>query len=189
VIRPQDGWRRPSRASAAETIRASQAWFTGKKRRISVIDEEEYGGDPPCWAHLFDEETTGMDVETEDRAASSDSGAPCSGAGQLVNLAALAHAATVPGAVWTHQSEDLDVNLLLFAAGEGVAEHVNDEVDVLLVAIVGEGAVAIDGKRQFLGAGHAIVIPKGARRSTAGTSAQFAYLTCHRRRGGLQPGR
>src|SRR5688572_7020340 len=27
----------------------------GLRRCILVSDEEEFGGDPPCWAHLFDE--------------------------------------------------------------------------------------------------------------------------------------
>jgi len=105
------------------------------------------------------------------------------------DLAALTRAATGPGANWTQQSEDLNVNLLVFASGEGVAEHVNAEVDVLLVGITGTGAVTINGTPQILSPGRAIVIPKGARRSTRGVSASFAYLTCHRRRGGLWPGR
>jgi quercetin dioxygenase-like cupin family protein len=154
-----------------------------------VTDEEEYGGDPPCWAHLFDEETIGMESETEGRAGSSESAALHPGAGDVVELAALARAATAPGAAWTHQSEDLNVNLLVFASGGGVAEHVNTEVDVLLVGIVGAGAVTIDGTRQVLSAGHAIVIPKGANRGIQSTSEPFAYLSCHRRRGGLRPRR
>ena len=105
----------------------------------------------------------------------------------VVELAALARAATGPGAAWTHQSEDLNVNLLVFASGEGVAEHVNTEVDVLLVGIAGAGAVTIDGTRQVLRAGHALVIPKGANRAIQSQSDPFAYLTCHRRRGGLWP--
>ncbi|MCD6057531.1 MAG: Cupin 2, conserved barrel [Thermomicrobiales bacterium] len=137
-------------------------------------DEEEYGGDPPCWAHLFDEETTGMENETKGRAGLSESAA---------------RAATGPGAAWTRQSEDLNVNLLVFAMGEGVAEHVNTEVDVLLVGIAGAGAVTIDETRHILSAGQALVIPKSARRSTTGVSAPFAYLTCHRRRAGLRPSR
>ncbi len=98
-------------------------------------DEEEYGGDPPCWAHLFDEETPGMENETEDRARASDSALPHPGTEEVVDLAALARDATAPGATWTHQSEDLNSNLLVFASGEGVAEHINTEVDVLLVGI------------------------------------------------------
>jgi quercetin dioxygenase-like cupin family protein len=154
-----------------------------------VNDEEEYGGDPPCWAHLFDEEMTGTENETKGRAGSSESASHHTGAGDIVELAALARAATAPGAAWTHQSEDLNVNLLVFASGEGVAEHVNTEVDVLLVGIAGAGAVTIDETRHMLSAGQALVIPKSARRSTTGVSAPFVYLTCHRRRAGLRPSR
>jgi quercetin dioxygenase-like cupin family protein len=154
-----------------------------------VTDEEEFGGDPPCWAHLFEEETTGSGMETVDRAGSDETAMLSTGSEQIVNLAALARAVTAPGAVWTRHSEDLDINLLVFAAGEGVAEHVNDEVDVLLVAIVGAGAVNVDGTRHILNAGQAIVIPKGAQRSINGVSPRFAYLSSHRRRDGLQLGR
>ena len=154
-----------------------------------MTDEEDYGGDPPCWAHLFDEETTGMEHQTEGQAGSSESAALHPGAGDIVDLATLARAATAPGAAWTHQSEDLNVNLLVFASGEGVAEHVNTEVDVLLVGIAGAGAVTIDETRHILNAGQALVIPKSARRSTTEVSAPFAYLTCHRRRAGLRPSR
>ncbi len=70
--------------------------------------------------------------------------------GRWWNLAALSRSAIAAGAIWTRQSEDLNVNLLVFASGEGVAEHVNSEVDVLLVGIAGTGAVTIDGTRQIL---------------------------------------
>ena len=152
-----------------------------------MSDKEEYGGDPPCWAHLFDEETIGLETEPEDRAESSETTALSTGPGQMVDLDALVNAATAPGAAWTHQSEDLNVNLLVFASGEGVAEHVNAEVDVLLVGIEGTGAVTIDGTRQILWGGHAIVIPKGTNRGIQSMSDPFAYLTCHPRRGGLWP--
>ena len=152
-----------------------------------MIDEEEYGGDPPCWAHLFDEETVAMENELEGRADSSDYAGPSTHQGQVEDLAALTRSATGPGAIWTRQSEDLNVNLLVFAAGEGVAGHVNAEVDVLLVGIAGTGAVTIDGTRQILSPGHAIVIAKGASRGIQSMSNPFAYLTCHRRRGGLWP--
>ncbi len=81
----------------------------------------------------------------------------------------------------------MNANLLVFAAGEGVAEHVNAEVDVLLVGIAGEGVVDVGGTGRLLRAGQALVVPKGARRGTRGVSVRFAYLTCHRRRPGLWP--
>jgi quercetin dioxygenase-like cupin family protein len=154
-----------------------------------VNDEEEYGGDPPCWAHLFDEEITGMENETEDRARALDPALLRTATEEGVDLAALARSATAPGTVWTHQSADLNVNLLVFASDQGVAEHINTEVDVLLVGIAGAGAVTVDGTCQILRAGQALVISKNARRSTKGVSAPFAYLTCHRRRAGLRPSR
>lgn len=88
---------------------------------------------------------------------------------------------------WSSQGEELSVNLIAFAAGDGVAEHVNDEVEVLLVGVTGEGIVAIDERQQVLRAGNALLIPRGTRRSTRATTCCFAYLTCHRHRSGLRP--
>jgi quercetin dioxygenase-like cupin family protein len=130
-----------------------------------------------------------MANETEHRAGSSESAAHRTAAGDIVDLAARARAATAPGSAWTHQSEDLNVNLLVFASGQGVAEHINTEVDVLLVGIAGAGAITIDGTRQILRAGHALLIPKGANRSIRSMSDSFTYLTCHCRRAGLWPSR
>jgi quercetin dioxygenase-like cupin family protein len=93
------------------------------------------------------------------------------------------------GVVWSLQeSGDLNVNLVRFTEGEGVGEHVNDEVDVLLVGVSGSGEVRINGRLQCLSSGTLILLPKGARRSTRGSSADFAYLTVHRRRGPLKIG-
>ncbi len=128
-----------------------------------------------------------MENETEGRVGSPDPALLRTGTEEVVDLAAMTRDATAPGAAWTHQSEDLNVNLLVFALSEGVAEHINSEVDVLLVGIAGAGTVFINGTRHILSAGQTLVIPKGARRSTEGVSAPFAYLTCHRRRAGLRP--
>src|SRR5438105_310825 len=69
------------------------------------------------------------------------------------------------GPVWTHTSTDLNVNLLHFDAGKGVPEHVNDEVDVLIVGVAGEGVLEVNGAPHPVVAGIACVVPKGARRS------------------------
>ena len=99
----------------------------------------------------------------------------------------LASAEERTGVVWSLQeSTDLNVNLIQFAEGEGVGDHVNDEVDVLLVGVSGSGEVLINGTSHCLNSGTLILIPKGARRSTRGISANFAYLTVHRRRGPLK---
>lgn len=101
----------------------------------------------------------------------------------------LASAEGRTGVVWSLQeSGDLNVNLVRFTKGEGVGEHVNDEVDVLLVGVSGSGEVRINGGLHCLSGGTLILIPKDARRSTRGISADFAYLTVHRRRGPLKVG-
>src|SRR5215213_5986607 len=144
----EEYWRGAASDWAVATIGANLAWCGGTRRRIAVTDEEEFGGDPPCWAHLFEEETTGLEIEVEDQAGASESAGPATGQGQeVVDLPALARSATAPGAIWTRQSQDLNVNLLVFASGQGVEEHANAEVDVLLIGIEGTGAVTIDGTR------------------------------------------
>lgn len=91
-------------------------------------------------------------------------------------------------ALWAQQSVDLHINLLTFATGTGVAEHVNAELDVLLVGVAGAGDVTIDGTPHTLRPGCAILIPKKARRAIRSTEGPFSYLSCHRRRAMLWPG-
>lgn len=94
------------------------------------------------------------------------------------------------GTVWTLEgSEDLNANLVSFRAGRGASEHVNEEVDVLLVGMSGSGVVAVDGEERALWAGALVFVPKGARRAIRSASEDFAYLTVHRRRGPLRIGR
>jgi quercetin dioxygenase-like cupin family protein len=143
-----------------------------------TLGDEELGGDPACWAHLFDDETCLSDVVADDASATSS---------LFVDLLAVAHTGDEAGAAWSHQSQDLDVNLVVFANGDGVEAHVNAEVDVLVVGIAGDGIVEIDGTFRPFRAGQAIVIPRGARRGFRGASDRFAYLSCHRRRVGLWP--
>jgi quercetin dioxygenase-like cupin family protein len=105
----------------------------------------------------------------------------------VVDLIGLAGREGARGPVWTVQTDDLNVNLLVFGAGEGIEAHVNTDVDVLLVGIDGDGTVEIDGTAHPLRAGGLVTIPKGARRAIRAGSGRFAYLTCHRRRSALLP--
>lgn len=106
---------------------------------------------------------------------------------EVVDLAGLAQEERSRGAAWALRSPDLDANLVVFGAGEGVGAHVNAEVDVLLVGVAGEGVVEVDGRSHPLRAGQLLLVPKGARRATRAVADRFAYLSCHRRRAGLLP--
>ncbi len=105
----------------------------------------------------------------------------------MVNLASIASTVEGQGAVWTRMSDDLNVNLLTFSEGEGVDEHINTEVDVLMIGIAGVGIITVDGESHPIREGHLLLVPKGTRRSTRALSDRFAYLTSHRRRSGLWP--
>ena len=124
------------------------------------LDEE--GGDAACWAHLFE----GV---------------------QGADLTAMASATAVRGPAWRLTDADLNANLLVFDASQGIDAHVNHTVDVLIVGVSGTGSVIIDGATYPLSAGRVVLAPKGSERSILAESDRFAYLTVHRARGGLIP--
>lgn len=87
------------------------------------------------------------------------------------------------GTIWTlEESEDLNANLVRFPPGSGAGEHVNAEVDVMLVGISGYGVATVDGRGHGVRDGTLVFAPKGSTRSTRSHSEDFAYLSVHRRR-------
>lgn len=106
---------------------------------------------------------------------------------EITTLAQVLASVQGPGPVWTMATEDLNANLLSFQDGQGVASHVNNEVDVLVIAVAGEGTIEVDGVSATMSAGQVCVIPKGALRSIHSGPAGFGYLTVHRRRQLLWP--
>jgi uncharacterized cupin superfamily protein len=95
-------------------------------------------------------------------------------------------AASGTGPVWGLASDDLNATMLAWPAGHEVAEHVNAELDVLLVVLHGEGTARVDGVEHALTFGHALLIPKGSARAIRAGAAGIRYLSVHRRRGPLQ---
>lgn len=91
------------------------------------------------------------------------------------------------GPVWSRTTEQLNLNLLRFEAGEGVGLHVNAEVDVFGVVLEGRGQITIGDDIQIVEAGQVFVIPRGATRAFRALSSVFAYVSCHQRRAGLMP--
>ena len=86
--------------------------------------------------------------------------------------------------VWALQaSGDLNANPVRFEAECGVEEHLNDEVDVILLGIAGSGLVKVDGEEHPESSGTMTFLPEGARRSTRSTSGDLVYFTVHSRRG------
>jgi quercetin dioxygenase-like cupin family protein len=142
-------------------------------------DDEDVGGDPPCWAHLFE--------EPEDAAGSSP---------VVADLGALEAAVTggpggadgPGGAVWSlPHGGDLDANLVRLPAGGSIGEHVNELLDVLLVVRSGSGELIVDGRRHPLRPDTVVLLPHGTRRALSAGPDGLGYLSVHRRRPAMTP--
>ncbi len=90
------------------------------------------------------------------------------------------------GPVWGIASEDLNATLLAWAPGNAIAEHINEHRDVLLVITHGDGTATVAAHTHELTPGHALLIPKGTRRSIQTGAGGLRYLSIHVRRGPLQ---
>ena len=69
-------------------------------------------------------------------------------------------------------------------AGDQIATHVRDSVDVLLIVHSGSGVVVVDGTEHALRTDHVLVVPSGASRSIRATT-QFVYYSIHQPHEGL----
>jgi quercetin dioxygenase-like cupin family protein len=90
------------------------------------------------------------------------------------------------GPVWGAASEDMNATILVWPAGEGPGEHVNESRDVLYVVVDGSLELAVDGETHTLRQGDALIVPKGARRALVAGPDGVRYATAHLRRGGLE---
>ncbi len=150
----------------------------------------DLGGDPPCWAHLFDdtEDQVDEDAIVEDNRDGSVGAVgvgPSSMAVAVVDLGAT-DLAGPPGVVWSLPSGgDLETNLVRLDPGGAIGSHVNDEVDVVIVVVTGRGRVVIDGVDHELHRDVLARVPRGARRELLTGEEGITYLSIHRCRGPL----
>jgi quercetin dioxygenase-like cupin family protein len=87
------------------------------------------------------------------------------------------------GVHWTlERGGDLNVNLVRLEPGHMVEEHVNREVDVVLIVATGEGSVNIDGASFGLRPHVVADLPAGTARHIEAGPAGLSYFTVHRRR-------
>ena len=105
----------------------------------------------------------------------------------IIDIGTSLRQASNDGPIWGVNSEQLNVNLLRLPAGDGIAAHVNTELDVVLVVFEGSGELTVNDVVYPLRAGRAVVVPRGATRAIRCTAGPLVYLTCHRRRSGLMP--
>jgi len=89
-----------------------------------------------------------------------------------VDLASLAAGGGDPGARWWLDGEDLQANLVWLGRGDRIQPHRNDEVEVLVVVVLGRGKLTLAGRRAYRWVGlpsHA----EGPRGKPPGRSARL----------------
>lgn len=106
---------------------------------------------------------------------------------QRVDVAEALRHAGYDGPIWSLNAEQLNMNLLRLSTDEGITEHVNGELDVLLAVFEGAGVLTVDGEAHDLGPDVIVVMPRGTRRGIRCLRGPLVYLTAHRQRGGLMP--
>jgi quercetin dioxygenase-like cupin family protein len=112
------------------------------------------------------------------------------GRGIDVTVADLGQVPSGPdGAIWSlPHGGDLDANLVQLGPGRAIAEHVNDEVDVVVYVRNGAGEIVIDGEHHTLAPDVLVVVPRRASRGITAGAAGITYLSIHRGRGPLTIG-
>ena len=91
-----------------------------------------------------------------------------------VDLASRAAGENHPGALWQLDGEDLQANLIWLGRGDRIESHRNDEVDVLVVVISGQGELTLDGQVHPLAPMILAHIPKGTIRALVASTSRSA---------------
>jgi hypothetical protein len=87
--------------------------------------------------------------------------------------------------VWGAASGDLNATVLEWPAGDGPAEHANEERDVLYVVLAGAATLTVDGEPRSFRPVRRRSWTRTHRPLAAGADG-VRYLTAHVRREGLQ---
>ncbi|WP_030670726.1 hypothetical protein [Streptomyces sp. NRRL B-1347] len=91
------------------------------------------------------------------------------------------------GALWklAEERRQLDANLIRLPPDSGVAAHVENSLDVLLLVVAGDGRLDSDDEQLALAAGSVAWLPRSSRRALTAGAHGLVYLTVHARRPGL----
>jgi quercetin dioxygenase-like cupin family protein len=83
------------------------------------------------------------------------------------------------GVVWSVSPGGFHTNLVVLRAGDSIAAHRNDALDVLVVVLAGSATVTIDGAPCELDAAGAVLVPRGSVREITAGPDGVRYLTVH----------
>lgn len=91
------------------------------------------------------------------------------------------------GALWrlAEPVRQLDANVVRLPAGNALAEHVEPDLDVLVLVLAGSGWLGGGEGRRPLAAGSVVWLPRGAARGFRAGPEGLVHLTVHPRRPGM----
>ena len=108
----------------------------------------------------------------------------------VVDLADSIEAAVGNGVQWSlSDPSQLNANLVHLEPGASIGEHVADDVDVIVIVLVGSGILGAGDRQIELGVHNLVHLPAGLPRGMRAGQYGLTYLTVHRQRGGIQVGR
>lgn len=82
------------------------------------------------------------------------------------------------GVLLAATSNDLHANFVVLEAGDTIAAHTNEKVDVLIVVVSGTGELGVDGISHRLEADVLAIVPAGCEREIIATS-RLLYHSIH----------
>jgi quercetin dioxygenase-like cupin family protein len=132
------------------------------------------GGDAPCWAERVCAHCGAIaDPDVEHACL------------DVVGLDDVHFGAAGNGVVWALTgARQLEANLVVLTPDGAIGQHPNNEVDVLIVVLDGDGVLSLDGIDKPLRAHTLALVPCGVTRAIAAGPSGMRYLSIHRLRTG-----
>lgn len=92
-----------------------------------------------------------------------------------------------PGAAWALgvRDRDLDSNVIVLPAGEGIDAHNGPDLDVLILVLAGSGVLTTERGAIELAAGKLVWLPRRSQRAFVAGAEGLRYLTVHQKRQSL----
>lgn len=92
-----------------------------------------------------------------------------------------------PGAAWALgvRDRDLDSNVIVLPAGEGIDAHIGPDLDVLILVLAGAGVLTTERGAIDLSPGQLVWLPRRSQRAFAAGVEGLRYLTVHQKRQSL----
>jgi len=132
------------------------------------------GGEPACWAErVCDGCGALVEAEIDHRCV------------RTARLDLVRPGPGADGVVWSLGGpRQLEANVVDLGPAAGISEHLNEDVDVLILILGGSASIIVDDVARFLAEHDLALVPRGARRALVAGAGGARYLSIHMARPG-----